>query len=258
MKRHIRWDTILLIAGIICLLIYGGISCHNAMTEKKSAETIQKVRSMRAERIVQEDAADAAEPKDVITTSYDNLFAANADMIAWLSIPDTDIDYPVMQTMEDEEYYLHRDFFGEYDKNGCLLLDTDSDIDKKGTNLIIHGHNMRSGAMFGGLEQYKDSEYGAAHSSFYLYTKEGRREYALIAAFYSKVYNQDEQAFKYYQYFGSTDEETFNDFYTNIKQLGIYDTGVTAECGDEFLTLSTCAYHTKNGRFVVVAKRIAD
>ena len=135
-------------------------------------------------------------------------------------------------------------------------MDTDSDINRKGANLIIHGHNMRSGAMFGTLEEYKDSEYGMSHNILDLYTREENREYQVIAVFYSKVYSSDEHVFKFYQYFGASDEEEFNDFYNNIKQMSLYDTGVEAQYGDEFLTLSTCAYHTKNGRFVVVAKRI--
>lgn len=67
------------------------------------------------------------EKQDAITTSYEQLFEANADMIGWLNIPGTQIDYPVMQTLEDEEYYLRRNFYKEKDKNGCLLMDTDSD-----------------------------------------------------------------------------------------------------------------------------------
>lgn len=258
MKRHIRWDVILLIIGIGCLAIYGGITCYNARAEKRFEDTIQQVRSMRETQITsKEDTGEASkDTKDSITTSYERLFEANEDMIAWLNVPDTDIDYPVMQTIEDEEYYLYRNFYGESDKNGCLLLDADSDINKAGANLIIHGHNMRSSAMFGNLEEYQDSGYGKAHNTFYLYTREECREYELLAAFFSRIYNADEQAFKYYQYFGGTDETAFEDFYSNIKKLSVYDTGVTAQAGDELLTLSTCAYHTKNGRFVVVAKRV--
>ena len=117
---------------------------------------------------------------------------------------------------------------------------------------------MKSGDMFGTLQDYQDQEYGMEHNKLYLYTRAEKREYELIAVFFSKVYLQTDQVFKYYLYFGGEDQDEFDSFYSNIKKLSLYDTGVEAEYGDEFLTLSTCAYQTKNGRFVVVAKRIAD
>ena len=259
-KRHIRLDTILLIIGVVCLGIFAGISYYNARVEKHSQETVQQLRSIRDLKITPKEDNDQAdtEKQDVITTSYERLFAANPDMIGWLNIPGTQIDYPVMQTPEDEEYYLRRNFYKEKDKNGCLLMDTDSDIHLAGANLIIHGHNMKSGAMFGTLLDYQEQEYGMEHNKMYLYTRDEQREYELIAVFFSKVYSQTDQVFKYYQYFGGEDQDAFDSFYSNIKKLSLYDTGVEAEYGDEFLTLSTCAYQTKNGRFVVVAKRIAD
>ena len=239
-KRHIRLDAILLIIGVVCLSIFAGISYYNAMEEKRSRETVQQLRSMRdvgiAPRV--DSSQTDTEKQDAITTSYERLFEANADMIGWLNIPGTQIDYPVMQTLEDEEYYLRRNFYKEKDKNGCLLMDTDSDIHMAGAN-----------------QDYQDQEYGMEHNKLYLYTRDEKREYELIAVFFSKVYLQTDQVFKYYQYFGGEDQDAFDSFYSNIKKLSLYDTGAEAEYGDEFLTLSTCAYQTKNGRFVVVAKK---
>ena len=254
-KRRLRWDTILIVIGVVCLIIFGIISYKNAIEERCSKETMDQVRAMRDLGIAQKVNSTGQSTEESRTSAYAKVFASNEDMIAWLNIAGTQIDYPVMQTPEDEEYYLRRDFFGKDDKNGCLLMDTDSDINRKGANLIIHGHNMRSGMMFGTLEEYKDSAYGSSHNTFHLYTREEDREYQLIAAFYSKVYSSNEKVFKYYQYFGASNEKEFENFYDNIKKLSLYDTGVEAEYGDEFLTLSTCAYQTKNGRFVVIAKR---
>lgn len=179
----------------------------------------------------------------------------NPDCIGWLRIPDTKIDDPVLQHLADENYYLDKDFYQNEDKNGSLILDNDSDLKQVGTNLIIHGHNMKSGEMFGLLPEYEKESYGKEHSLIYLYTEEELRTYQLIAVFYSKVYYENEDVFKYYKYFGQGKTE-FEEFYENIKALSMYDTGVEAVYGDEFLTLSTCTYHTENGRFVVVGKRI--
>lgn len=193
-----------------------------------------------------------------VENPYRDSFLANSDMAAWLQIAGTEIDYPVMWTPEDEEYYLRRGFDGSSNRNGCLILDTDSSLNPLTTNLIIHGHNMKSGAMFGTLTDYEDEAYGQEHKNISLYTRECLRNYEVIAVFRSQVYKKSDQVFKFYQFFQADTAEEFDDFYQNIKALSLYDTGVTAEFGDRFLTLSTCAYHVENGRFVVVAKEVEN
>ena len=189
-----------------------------------------------------------------VENPYQDSFLANADMAAWLVVPDTRINYPVMWTPRDENYYLRRGFDGQDDQNGCLILDTDSCVDPMTTNLIIHGHNMKSGAMFGGLDKYQDESYFQEHREMLLHTEDGLHTYEVIAVFRSQVYKKTDQVFKFYQFFQADSQEEFDDFYNNIKELSLYDTGVTAEFGDRFLTLSTCSYHVDRGRFVVVAR----
>lgn len=191
-----------------------------------------------------------------VVNPYADAFLANEDMAAWLTIPGTRIDYPVMWTPEDEEYYLRKDFYGNKDSNGCLLLDTDSCLDPLTTNLIIHGHNMRSGAMFGTLTDYEKESFYNEHKQIILHTESGQRNYEVIAVFRSQVYRKSDNVFKFYKFFQANTEEEFLDFYNNIKELSLYDTGTTAEFGDNFITLSTCVYHVENGRFVVVAKEV--
>ena len=191
-----------------------------------------------------------------VPNPYADSFLANKDMAAWLQIPGTNVDYPVMWTPEDETYYLYRAFDGSENKNGCLLLDTDSCLDPLTTNLIIHGHNMKSGAMFGNLTDYENKDFYETHKNIILYTEECQRNYEVIAVFRSQVYRKTDQVFKFYKFFQADTREKFDDFYNNIKQLSQYDTGVTAEFGDHFLTLSTCVYHVEQGRFVVVAKEV--
>ena len=198
---------------------------------------------------------------------YEVLYHQNADFIGWLKIPDTVIDYPVMQCMEDENFYLTRDFYQEENRNGCLILDNDSNAgigtkqqaytngSNPSTNLIIHGHTMKSGLMFGDLLLYEDKDYGMSHNIICFDSLYEKREYELIAVFYSQVFYKWENVFKYYNFFQADTQEAFDDWYRNIKELSLYDTGVTAEFGDEFITLSCCAYHVDDGRFVVVGKR---
>jgi len=208
-------------------------------------------------------------PKPDISDKYKDVYALNNDLIGWLKIDDTLIDYPVMQTPKDEEYYLHRGFDGSYNENGCLIMDTDSNVgtgseeegylggsDRPSDNLIIHGHTMQSGEMFGELELYKDKKYADEHKIIKFDTLYESREYEVIAVFYSQVYYQNDDCFKYYKFFNADNQEEFDDWYDNIKEMSIYDTHVKAKFGDQFITLSCCSYHVEDGRFVVVGKRI--
>lgn len=195
-------------------------------------------------------------PMPLVENPYKEFFLENEDMEGWLFVPDTKINDPVMWTPGDEEYYLYRGFDKKKNANGCLILDTDSSMNPLSTNLIIHGHDMKSGAMFGWLDKYKDEEYCKEHNTIYLYGKDYEHRYEVIAVFYSQVFRKSDTCFKYYKFFNADTEEEFLDFYNNIKEMSLYDTGVTASFGDHFITLSTCSYQVENGRFVVVGREI--
>ncbi len=199
----------------------------------------------------------------------EEVYTINDDSAGWIKIDGTVIDYPVMQTPSDEQYYLNRDFNGKYSAYGCIIADTDSTIGTgtaaegytdgtaPGTNIILHGHNMKNGTMFGSLDKFRDKSYEQSHSRIKFSSLYEDREYEICAVFLSQVYKKNQtDVFKYYQFFNADTEEEFNDFYSNIKSMSLYDTGVDAVYGDEFITLSVCAYHVENGRLVVVGKRI--
>lgn len=260
-KRFVTVFTVLATIGIVASVwSLGKPFLEEYRSEQKFEKLKQESLVAFTEDDIMEDIPMSMEntPKS-IENPYENIFSQNEDMVAWLVVEDTVIDYPVMQTMRNEEYYLHRDFYGKPDKSGCLLLDTDSTLyDSAATsNLIIHGHNMKLGTMFGSLDQYNELDYWQEHQYIDLYTKNELREYQVIAVFYSQVYYPEDQVFKYYNFFHADTEESFADFYNNIKTLSLYDTGVEAQLGDQFLTLSTCAYHVEEGRFVVVCKECA-
>lgn len=199
-----------------------------------------------------------AEPEPEIIkveNPYKEQFLENSDMIAWIKIPDTEVDFPVMWTPEDENYYLYRGFDKEYSRVGLPLMDTDSQMYPSSTNLIVHGHNIKN-YMFWYILQYKSEDYYKEHPYIYLYGKDCEHIYEIMAVFRSKVYYTTDTCFKYYKFFNAETEEEFKDYYDNVMDMALYETGVTAEFGDKFLTLSTCSSHTENGRFVVVAKEI--
>ncbi len=202
------------------------------------------------------EASNAPTPRPVME-KYRALYQENSDLVGWLSIEGTAINYPVTQR-EDDEYYLHHDFYGEDSRYGCLYVKNQADVDSPGTNFIIYGHNMKDGSMFGELDLYRKESFWREHPRISFDTLYEERTYEIIAVFRSRVYQPDQEVFKYYQFYQAEDQEEFSWFYENIKELSLYDTGVTAAFGDSFLTLSTCSYHVKDGRFVVVAKATAE
>ena len=262
-----NWKQYVFIGIIVLAMV---MLIDNAIDKKAKEKAFAELQQQMQEQkeVEQEKLVKVAEEESKILPEYETLYNQNSDMVGWLTIKDTVIDYPVMQTMEDEQYYLKRNFEKEDDDNGCLIMDTDSVVgegsielgyaeDKKpSTNLIIHGHKMRSGNMFGELSLYEDKTYGKEHNIIYFDSIYEKREYELISVFYSKIFYQHEDVFKYYKFFQADTQEEFDDWYHNIKQKSLYDTGVEAKFGDEFITLSVCAYHVPDGRFVVVGKRI--
>ena len=190
-----------------------------------------------------------------VLEEYRTLYSKNKKLIGWLKIDDTNIDYPVMQT-ENNEYYLDHNFNPEYDKNGSLFLDCDCSVYPRSTNLIIYGHHMKSGSMFGNLQKYAKESYGKEHAIIRFDSIYEKAVYQVMYVFRSQVYNEDDIVFKYYQFIEANSEEEFNSYMREMAAMSLYDTGVTAGFGDSLLTLSTCDSSQTDGRFVVVAKRI--
>lgn len=190
-----------------------------------------------------------------VLDEYKNLLNKNKRLIGWVKIDDTNIDYPVMQTT-DNEYYLDHNLNQEYDKNGSIFMDKDCDVLKPSTNFILYGHHMKSGQMFGSLSLYSDQSYYEKHPYIQFDTIYEKGLYEIMYVFRSRVYSEDEIVFKYYQFIDAQSEQEFDSYMNDMAEMSLYDTGVTASFGDQLLTLSTCDYQEKNGRFVVVAKKV--
>lgn len=188
----------------------------------------------------------------VMLPEFQELYQRNPDIIGWLKIDSTRIDYPVMRNPQDAQYYLNHDFDKKMSKNGLPFLDvhsSNSDI------LLIHGHHMKSGMMFADLMKYKKESYYKEHATFHFSTLYEKEEYEIVAVILSKVYRKTDDVFKYYQIEKVGTSAEFDSYIQNIKKLALYDTGVTPRYGDKLIVLSTCEYSTEDGRLAVVARK---
>lgn len=254
-NKKLRWirATLLLIA-IVCLIPVGQ-AYYLSYVHQRQQEKLQSLlnKDHDADTELEEESEKFVSKNVVNLENLKDLHAQNSDLAGWLTVEGTDITYPVMQCIDDE-YYLNHNFYKKKDKYGCLYVKSIADLHTPGTNFIIYGHNMKDGAMFGELDQYKSESYYKDHSQISFATLKEERTYEVMAVFEVRI--EETSAFKYYQFYQADTEEEFLNFYENVRELSLYDTKVTAEFGDTFLTLSTCLDYGKNGRFIVVAKRL--
>lgn len=197
-----------------------------------------------------------AKDKPPVLKKYETLYQKNRRLVGWLTIPGCDIDYPVMQT-SNNEYYLDHNYNQDFDKNGSLFMDKDCTPAFPNDNMIIYGHHMKSGKMFGNLNRYAKEDFYKKNSEFTFDTIYETGTYAVMYVFRSRIYAQDEIVFKYYQFIDASSADEFDSNMEEMSKISLYDTGVTAVYGDKLITLSTCDSSEDAGRFVVVAKKIS-
>ncbi|MCR4684603.1 MAG: class B sortase [Lachnospiraceae bacterium] len=190
-----------------------------------------------------------------ILEDYVTLYNKNKSLIGWIKIDDTIIDYPVMQS-PNMEYYLDHNFSQEKDRNGCLFADKDCSIWPRSQNIIIYGHNMKSGKMFGTLTKYKSEDYYKKHPEIQFDTLYEKGTYTVMYVFSEIVHEETEVTFKYYQFINANSAEEYDSYMQDMAEMSLYDTGVTSHLGDQLITLSTCDYVKGGERWVVVAKKI--
>lgn len=255
-----RWLAVLLVAiAAVCVTI--GLIVWNVQAAAPAPQPVREadVTPTPSESPAASASATPTEPQ--MLPSMKKLYDQNSDIAGWIKIEGTEVDYPVMYTPQDGEYYLYRNFEKEEDptKEGCIFIDKNCTVEPRSTNLLIHGHNMKNGTMFHTLLDYREEEFYQEHKRIRFDTLYSEDEYEIAAVFLTKIYNKDEtDVFKFYQFYDAKNEEEFDEFISNCKEKELYETGVTPEYGDELITLSTCEYSTDNGRIVVVARKVTD
>ena len=187
---------------------------------------------------------------------YQKLFEANEDMVGWIKIDGTHIDYPVMNTQYYPEKYIRTNFYGEYALGGTLFVGAGTSFNPRSDNVIIYGHNMTDDTMFHDLVNYKDPAYLNEHPVVHFDTKDEYGIYQIAFVMMSQVYTEND--WEYYSFVNANNSDEFYRFVQGCKVHSLYDTGIDVVYGDELLTLSTCEYSREDGRMIIVAKKVDE
>ncbi len=254
-KRKLKKPVKTIIISILVLIIISGITyiIIELTNTYKDSKTYEDVSNTFHNIDIKED-IDIHEQK---INNLRELHNEYENVISWLEIAGTDINYPIVETTNND-FYLSHNYKNEKSSAGAIYFDKDVDINTS-DNLLIYGHRNKYGLMFEPLIKYANKDFYEEHKIINLTTLEEDAYYEILAIFYSRVYYSDEtNVFRYYYFINASSEDEFNEYVKNAKKVSKYDTGVEAQYGDKLITLSTCEYSRENGRFVVVAKKIIE
>lgn len=247
--KNFLWSLFIGLFGIAALTSIAFLLMY-AVQSKQQEHLYSDLAAVRKQDTQQET---ASEPEK--QASYQNLYWENTDMVGWIQIEGTNIDYPVMQTPADPTYYLKHDFEKNYTDYGCPFMQADCDVLCPSDNLIIYGHNMKDGSMFADLAKYRSKDFWQTHKTVWFDTELGSSAYEIFAVIHTTVQADDADAFPFYWFVDAASPEEFADYVSACKAQALYDTGISAQYGDKLLTLSTCDNITDNGRWLVIAKQ---
>ena len=253
-RASLTAQVLSLLCGVLLILfavssVMAARACLQSRSEQRAFERLSAAKETASDASASPDAAQ----RDTRSV-YETLKAQNTDFAAWLTVPGTDIDYPVMYTPDDPEYYLHRAFDQSDSVSGTPFIgeggSPESDL------FIIYGHNMKNGTMFGTLSRYEDPDFYREHSTLTLASAEGEDVYEIFAAVETRVLYAGEAGYRYYSHAGALTEADFVELTGWLTKNALYSTGVVPSLGEQIVILSTCSYQTENGRFLVAARKI--
>lgn len=271
MRKFNKTQVFFLIGAVLftALFLFSGIMAMRQYKDtKQSAEAFNAVADLvkpaptpvpsSLEDATGEDGTDTPasyEPAQELTAydKYAAVYEQNSDFIGWISIEDTKINYPVMQTPGNKDFYLKHAFDKSYSEYGVPYMQENCKLGLS-DNCIIYGHHMQDGSMFADLCKYESEDFYKEHKIIHFDTLAGFGEYEIVCVFKTAAYSAD--GFKYYHFVDAADAAEFNSFLSSCQSLALYDTGVGAEYGDKLITLSTCEYSRSNGRMVIVTRLV--
>ena len=245
---------------ILFLIFFAVFVFSAAAVARYAANSYAQKRSYRhlvelAEQSAENETAQPAQPQEpTMLARYEALYRENNDLVGWIKIDGTNINYPVVQSKDAPNFYLKHDFEKNYTDYGCPYAQQNCDVQAPSDNVVLYSHNMKDGTMFSDLTNYKSESFWAQHRTIQFDTLTQKNEYTVIAAFKGEA----AELFAYNAFVDAATPEEFDAYVAAVKELALYDTGISAAYGDKLITLSTCEYSFENGRMVVVAKRTSE
>lgn len=181
---------------------------------------------------------------------FAGMWETNEDVYAWITIPGTVIDYPILQHATDNTYYLNYNIDGSYGYPGCIYTENLNSKDFTDNNTVIYGHNMKNGTMFAGLHKFEDASFFEENTKVYIYTPEKELNYTIFAAY---IYD-DRHLMYSFDFSDSQVYATYLEDIQNMRSMNALireDITVTAE--DKIITLVTCIGNQPSKRLLVQA-----
>lgn len=199
---------------------------------------------------------DPSAPTEPLTMlfQYEIIYNINNDMVGWIQIPGTSINYPVVQSPYEANFYLRKNFYKQKATCGTIYVREKCDVMRPSDNVTIYGHNMRNGTMFADLHKYEDQSFWQSNKYVYFDTLYEYHAYEIFAVFISSA--DMSVGFSYHTFDDARTQAEFDFFVGKCKELSLYETDITPQYGDKLITLSTCDKSIEEGRFVVVARRV--
>lgn len=179
---------------------------------------------------------------------FDQLLEINSDIVGWISIENTGINYPVVQS-SDNDYYLNHNVEKQSSTRGSIFMDYRNKDVNEDIHTVIYGHHMKDGSMFGELSKYKDAAYYKEHNTITFEGLDGSTKWQIFSVY---IYSPEDQFFEY----EFADEQQYSTYLDKIIKKSRYDTGVEVTSEDQLLTLVTCTYEVTDARFIIHAKRV--
>ena len=271
--------TVYILAIVLLLLVFGvsafmvGSYILEGKEQKEKYDSLSALKDSAKENATQpaetvpaetdpEGTFGEAEIRDEngMLVEYGEIYALNKDVVGWIRMDGTEMDYPVMQTPDRPNFYLYKDFDGKQSARGSIYIREECDMNEPSDNITIYGHNMRDGSMFECLNDYVNKEAWDNNPLIFFDNLYEAHVYQIFAVFTTTA--SVGEGFSYHQMEDAVDEAEFTEFIRTCKRLQLYETGITPEYGDKLLCLTTCEYTMKdpdgtfNGRFVILAVRI--
>ena len=244
-----------MLVAALAVFVFSAYKVFGEIWQKQQEQNAFEELSQQIDTSVAQPEEKGKTPEELRLEGYAKLKETNPHFVGWIKIDGTPLDYPVVHTPDNPEYYLRRAFDGSYAISGTPFLGEGCDVNS--TNVLIYGHRMNNDTMFTPLLEYADKEFWQEHRQIRFDTVDKMQTYDVVAAFYIEIPQADDaDAFRWYNYSGDISGEIYDDYINRVRAHAYYDTETEINNGDKLITLTTCAYNDETQRFVVVARLV--